>query len=69
MGFHAEHAELLATYHRAVADAAHKFSLIHKLGNKGPKAIAAAVDTAAKAVKRRDSFASKLRKLGVDIGA
>lgn len=62
-----DHAELLATYRRAVADAAHKYSLIQKLGNKGPKAIAAAVDTAAKAAKRRDSFASKLVKLGVNL--
>lgn len=64
-----DHAELLATYHRAVADAAHKHSLIQKLGNKGPKAIASAVDTAAKAAKRRDSFASKLAKLGVYVDA
>lgn len=62
-----DHAELLATYHRAAADAAHKHSLIQKLGNKGPKAIAAAVDTAAKAAKRRDSFARKLAQLGVQV--
>lgn len=66
---HPEHAALLATYQRAVADAAHKQSLILKLGNKGPKAIAAAVDTAAKAVKRRDSFARQLAQLGVDVQA
>ena len=64
-----EHAELLARYSRAVADAAHKHSLIQKVGNKGPKAIAAAVDTAAKAAKCRDSFANKLAKLGVVVGA
>lgn len=64
-----DHAELLATYRRAAADAAHKHSLIQKLGNKGPKAIAAAVDTAAKAAKRRDAFASKLAKLGVNVDA
>lgn len=62
-----DHAELLATYHRAAADAVHKHSLIQKLGNKGPKAIAAAVDTAAKAAKRKAAFASQLAKLGVQV--
>ncbi|WP_168922261.1 hypothetical protein [Polaromonas vacuolata] len=63
------HAELIATYKRSQADAAHKLSLIKLVNAKGPKAIQAAVDTAAKAVKRRDSFASKLAKLGVDINS
>lgn len=60
-------ATLLATYQRAASDAAHKYALIQKVGNKGPKAIAAAVDTAAKAAKRRDSFAAKLAALGVSV--
>ena len=60
-----DHTELLATYHRAAADAEHKQALIKTVANKGPKAIQAAVDTAAKAAKRRNSFAAKLASLGV----
>ena len=60
------HAELIASFRRAQADAAHKFGLIQTVGKKGPKAIQAAVETAAKAAKRRDSFAKKLIDLGVD---
>jgi enoyl-CoA hydratase/carnithine racemase len=59
------HAELIATFKRAEADAAHKRGLINKAAQKGPKAIQAAVDTAARAEKRRDAFAKKLRALGV----
>ena len=59
------HAELIATFKRAEADAAHKRSLINKAAQKGPKAIQAAVDTAARADKRRDTFAKKLQALGV----
>ncbi len=59
------HAELIATYQRAKADAAHKLGLISTVAKKGPKAIQAAVDTAARAEKRRDMFAKKLRTLGV----
>jgi hypothetical protein len=59
------HAELIATFKRAKADAAHKFGLIKAVEKKGPKAIQAAVETAAKAAKRRDSFANKLNALGV----
>ena len=43
------HAELIATFKRAEADAAHKFGLIKAAANKGPKAIQAAAETAAKA--------------------
>ena len=59
------HAELIATYRRAQADAAHKSTLIKAAAKKGPAAIQAAVETAAKAVKRRDSFAKKLSGMGV----
>lgn len=59
------HAELIATYKRAQADAAHKFGLIQAAAKKGPKAIQAAVDAAEKAAKRRDSYAKKLDALGV----
>lgn len=59
------HADLIAAFQRAQADAAHKFGLIKAVSNKGPKAIQTAVDTAAKAAKRRDSFAKKLSALGV----
>ena len=61
----APHAELIATFRRAEIDAAHKFGLIKTVGNKGPKAIYAAVETAAIAAKRRDSYAKKLSGLGV----
>jgi enoyl-CoA hydratase/carnithine racemase len=59
------HAELIASFRRAQADAAHKFGLIEAVAKKGPKAIQAAVETAAKAAKRRDSYAKKLDALGV----
>ena len=59
------HAERIASFRRAQADAAHKFGLIKLVEKKGPKAIQTAVETAAKAAKRRDSFAKKLAALGV----
>jgi enoyl-CoA hydratase/carnithine racemase len=59
------HAELIATFKRAQADAAHKFGLIKAAAQKGPKAIQTAAETAAKAAKRRDSYAKKLDTLGV----
>ena len=59
------HAELIATFKRAQADAAHKFGLIKAAAQKGPKAVQAAAETAAKAAKRRDSYAKKLNALGV----
>ena len=61
----APHAEMIAAFTRAQADAAHKLALIKVVANKGPKAIQVAVETAAKAAKRRDSFAKKLKALGV----
>lgn len=61
------YAELIATFKRAQADAAHKQGLIKTVAVKGPKAIQAAVDTAGKAMKRRDSYAEKLAALGVEI--
>ncbi len=61
------HAELIATYQRAAADAAHKRGLIQTVAKKGPKAIQAAVDTAARAEKRRDAYAKKLAALGVAV--
>ena len=63
------HAELVATFKRAEADAAHKFGLIKAAEKKGPKAIQTATETAAKAAKRRDSFAKKLEVLGVNFKA
>ncbi len=59
------HGELIAAFRRAQADAAHKFGLIKVVSKKGPVAIQAAVETAAKAAKRRDSYAKKLHALGV----
>ena len=60
------HAELIATFKRAQADAAHKFGLIKAAEKKGPKAIQVATETAAKAAKRRDSYAQKLKALGLN---
>ena len=60
------HAELIATFKRAEAEAAHKFGLIQAAAHKGPKAIQAASETAAKAAKRRDSYAKKLEVLGLN---
>ena len=61
------HAELIATFKRAEADAAHKLGLIKAAAHKGPKAIQVATETAAKAAKRRDSFAKKLKILGMNL--
>nr|WP_315207059.1 hypothetical protein [uncultured Albidiferax sp.] len=61
------HAEIIATFKRAESDTAHKFELIKAAAKKGPKAIQAAVDAAAKAAKRRDSYAKKLDALGVGL--
>jgi len=61
------HAELIAIFKRAQADAAHKLGLIKAAANRGPKAAQAATETAANAVKRRDSYAKKLDNLGVSL--
>ena len=61
------HAELIATFKRAQADAANKFGLIKAAAKKGPRAVQAAFDAAAKATKRRDSYAKKLNALGVSL--
>ena len=59
------HAELIAIFRRAEIEADYKFGLIKSAGNKGPKAIQAAIETAVKAAKRRDSYAQKLNVLEV----
>lgn len=59
------HADLIAAFRRAEADAAHKSGLIKMVANKGPMAIKTAVETSAKADKRRNSYAKKLAALGV----
>jgi ATP-dependent protease HslVU (ClpYQ) peptidase subunit len=64
---HVAHAELIAAFRGAEAEAAHKFGLIKAVASKGPKAIQEATETAAKATKRRDKHAKKLNALGVDI--
>ena len=67
MNLSVDHAELIATFKRAQADAAHKTGLIKAAAQKGPKAVQAAAETAAKATKRRDSYAKKLDTLGVSL--
>lgn len=64
-----DHAALIAAFRRAEADAAHKLGLVHTVAKKGPKAIQAAIETAAKAAKRREAFARKLSVLGVSVQA
>jgi hypothetical protein len=59
------HADLIATHKRAAANASHKLGLIQSAAKKGPKAIQAAVETAARAEKRRAAYAKKLSNLGV----
>ena len=61
------HAELIATFRRAQAEATHKAGLIKTVATKGPKAIQMAVETADKAAKRRDAYAKKLAAVGVDL--
>lgn len=56
-------AQLLAALARAQVEADHKHALIALVAQKGPKAIQAALETAAKAAKRRDSLAKKLELL------
>lgn len=61
------HADLIASFQRAQADATHKAGLILAASKKGPKAIQAATETAAKAAKRRDAYAKKLLAVGVKV--
>lgn len=60
-----EHAALLASYRKVAAEAAKKAGLVRALAAKGPKAIQAASETAAKAARRRDVLAAQLARLGV----
>lgn len=60
-------AKLIATFRATEEEATYKFGLIKAVANKGPKAIQMAVETAAKAAKRRDSYAKKLAVLGVNV--
>lgn len=64
-----DHTALIAAFRKAEADATHKLGLVQAAAKKGPKAIQAAVETAAKAAKRRDAFAKKLSVLGVSLQA
>lgn len=61
------HADLIATFRRAEAEAAHKAGLVKTVATKGPRAIQMAIETADKAAKRRDAYAKKLAALGVDL--
>ena len=61
------HAELIATFKKAQANATHQFGLIKAVEKKGPKAMQAAIETAEKATKRRDSYAKSLKVLGVNL--
>lgn len=63
-----EHAALIASYQKLVADVAKKTALIRAASLKGPLAMKSATETAAKATRRRDVLASKLAKLGVVLG-
>jgi hypothetical protein len=63
-----EHAELIASYQKLVAEVDKKTALVRAASLKGPQAIKAATETAAKAARRRDVLATRLAKLGVDVG-
>ena len=67
MNSYLAHADVIATFRRAEAEAAHKFGLIKTVAKKGPKAIQMAIETADKAAKRRDAYAKKLAELGVEL--
>ncbi|MEO8387493.1 MAG: hypothetical protein ABI893_06295 [Polaromonas sp.] len=60
-------ADLIATFKRAEAEAAHKSGLIKAAAAKGPRAIQMAIETADKAAKRRDAYAKNLAALGVEL--
>ena len=63
-----EHAELMASYQKLVAEVNKKAALVRVASLKGPQAMRAAMETAAKAERRRDVLASKLVALGVVLG-
>ena len=60
-----EHAQLMASYQKLVAEVDKKTLLVRAASFKGPQAMKAATETAAKAARRRDVMASKLAKLGI----
>ncbi|MEJ5029175.1 hypothetical protein WH367_23610 [Comamonas sp. MYb21] len=63
-----EHAALMASYQKLVAEVNQKTALVRVASLKGPQAMRAAMATAAKAERRRDVLASKLAALGVVVG-
>ncbi|GAB2827935.1 hypothetical protein GCM10027276_33580 [Comamonas piscis] len=63
-----EHAEMIASYQKLVAEVNKKTALVRVASLKGPQAMRAAAETAAKAERRRDVLASKLAALGVVLG-
>ncbi len=63
-----EHAELMASYQKLVAEVNKKTALVRVASLKGPQAMRAAMATAEKAERRRDVLASKLAALGVVLG-
>lgn len=64
-----EHAELIASYQKLVAEVDKKNALVRVASLKGPQAMRAAMATAAKAERRRDVLASKLAAAGVVLGS
>lgn len=63
-----EHAELIASYQKLVAEVNKKTALVRVASLKGPQAMRAAMATAEKAERRRDVLAKKLAALGVELG-
>lgn len=63
-----EHAEMMASYQKLVAEVNKKTALVRVASLKGPQAMRAAMATAEKAERRRDVLASKLAALGVVLG-
>ncbi|QMV75760.1 hypothetical protein HS961_12810 [Comamonas piscis] len=59
---------MIASYQKLVAEVNKKTALVRVASLKGPQAMRAAAETAAKAERRRDVLASKLAALGVVLG-
>jgi hypothetical protein len=59
---------MIASYQKLVAEVNKKTALVRVASLKGPQAMRAAAETAAKAERRRDVLASRLAALGVVLG-
>lgn len=58
-----DYQDLKVRHEKAVAETAKKQALVKAAAHKGPKAIQAASETAAKAARRRDVLSAQLARL------